>query len=569
MKKILLLIVILILAAGLRLYGLERVPASLDWDEAALGYNAYSILKTGKDEYGTYLPMTFRSFGDYKPPLYVYLTIPSVAVFGLTTAAVRLPSAIAGILAVLGMYLLAGELLGRAQETRNKKRGADVSCFMCGVHKYTPLIAAAIMAISPWHLQFSRVGFESNVALTFVIYGVWAFLYGLRKPVGLLLSVVSFALSMYAYHTPRVFVPMIGATLLVIFWKKLLGIEPYDAAKPMLSIRPWVTAAALLTGLCLVPLVIMTFDSTSLSRFSGTSVFGKQTEVLNRSTSYLKDDSASGNIIGKFVNNRRIIWLEAIGNGYLRHFSPIWLFVTGDYQRHHAPDMGLLYLVELPLLLVGLVVLFTMSGTSKTIIVAWLLMAPIAATMTFETPHAVRAYVMLPMFVMLISLGIAEILTIGSFIPNLAPSDRRAKILLFFVSCFLCIGYIVNISYYLTMYYVATNLEFASYWQYGYKEAIDIAEKRRHEGSTIVMSEKLEQPYIFVLFYTAYDPAKYQKSGGSETKHIDGYTFVSDISGYTGTGPVTYIAKPDELSLPHQTDIQDPGGHTVIAVNEK
>jgi len=310
----------------------------------------------------------------------------------------------------------------------------------------------------------------------------------------------------------------------------------------------------------------MTFDSTSLSRFSGTSVFGKQTEILNRSVSYLKEDSASGNVIGQFVNNRRIVWAEAIGNGYLRHFSPTWLFITGDHQRHHAPDMGLLYLVELPLLIVGLVVLSRISGRGKTLIVSWILLAPVAATMTFETPHAVRAYVMLPMLVMIVSLGIAGILNVGSFILNSTSSDWRAKILLSLVSCFLCIGYIINISYYLTMYYVALNLEFAREWQYGYRQVVEIAEKKRQEGSTIVMSEKLEQPYIFVLFYTAYDPATYQKSGGSETKSIDGYVFLADISRYAHNGPVTYIAKPEELSMPHDAEIRDPGDNVVMAV---
>ncbi|MBI5019248.1 hypothetical protein HZB58_03170, partial [Candidatus Gottesmanbacteria bacterium] len=84
MKKIS-FIIIIILAAFLRLWQLGNVPVSPDWDEAALGYNAYSILKTGKDEYGIFLPRTLRSFDDYKPPLYTYLAIPAVAAFGLTT----------------------------------------------------------------------------------------------------------------------------------------------------------------------------------------------------------------------------------------------------------------------------------------------------------------------------------------------------------------------------------------------------------------------------------------------------------------------------------------------------
>src|SRR3989338_88548 len=88
----------LILAAALRLFGLTRYPAGLNADEAALGYNAYSLLLTGKDEHGHSWPVNLESFGDFKPAGYAYLLIPFIKIFGLTEFAVRLPSAIFGIL---------------------------------------------------------------------------------------------------------------------------------------------------------------------------------------------------------------------------------------------------------------------------------------------------------------------------------------------------------------------------------------------------------------------------------------------------------------------------------------
>src|SRR2546430_12052414 len=108
-KTTIILVCILGLAFILRFFG--AVPPSLDWDETSLGYNAYSILKTGADEYGSRLPLSFRSFDDYKPPVYVYLTVPSVAVFGLTELAVRLPAAALGVVAVIAVYFFVLELL--------------------------------------------------------------------------------------------------------------------------------------------------------------------------------------------------------------------------------------------------------------------------------------------------------------------------------------------------------------------------------------------------------------------------------------------------------------------------
>src|SRR3990167_1719234 len=110
LKNNLALLAIVILAAVLRFWQLGQNPPSLDWDEAAHGYNAYSILKTGRDEYGYKFPLYFRSFDDYKPPIYTYLVVPSIAIFGLNDFAVRFPSALIGVFAIMFTYFLVKEL---------------------------------------------------------------------------------------------------------------------------------------------------------------------------------------------------------------------------------------------------------------------------------------------------------------------------------------------------------------------------------------------------------------------------------------------------------------------------
>ncbi|MBU1127337.1 hypothetical protein KKF11_03250, partial [Patescibacteria group bacterium] len=66
-KEKILLVLILLLAAALRLWGLNHYPVGLNADEAAIGYNAYSLIETGLDEHGNAWPIHFKSFGDYKP----------------------------------------------------------------------------------------------------------------------------------------------------------------------------------------------------------------------------------------------------------------------------------------------------------------------------------------------------------------------------------------------------------------------------------------------------------------------------------------------------------------------
>src|SRR3990170_1873311 len=109
--KMLMLSAIVILAFILRFYKLSSNPPGLYWDETVFGYDAYSILKTAHDHHGRFLPLFFESFGDWKLPVYHYLLVPSIAVFGLNEFAVRFPSAFLGTLTVLMMYPLSKRLL--------------------------------------------------------------------------------------------------------------------------------------------------------------------------------------------------------------------------------------------------------------------------------------------------------------------------------------------------------------------------------------------------------------------------------------------------------------------------
>jgi len=191
--------IILVLASSLRLWNLTNNPPSLYWEETALGYDAFSIYKTGKDYHGNTLPIvSFPSFGDYKPSLYFYSIVPFIAIFGPGELAVRLPSAIAGILAVLAVYLITNQLK---------------------FSKNIRLLSAFLLAISPWHLQFSRAGFEVNLATTIYLFGIWLLLKARKKPIHTIHSAVLLALSMYAYHGFRIVAPISALVIFLTYFK--------------------------------------------------------------------------------------------------------------------------------------------------------------------------------------------------------------------------------------------------------------------------------------------------------------------------------------------------------------
>ncbi len=489
--KVLLIFSILVLAFILRFYQLGQNPPSLDWDETAHGYNAYSILKTGRDEYGYKLPLYFRSFDDYKPPVYTYLVVPSIAIFGVKDFSVRFPSAFLGTLTILFTYLMVKELF------QNKK---------------IALFSAFFLAISPWHLQFSRVAFETNSAIFFSVIGTWAFLKGilaLGKKITLWMSLaaLSFGINLYVYHNARVFIPLFSLVLIFLFRRKLIS-------KLKFILIPAIIA--LIFSIFLIPIV------TSISgqlRYKGTSIFGDVSPLYKSSEQILQDQNQGQALIGKILHNRRFIYIPILTSNYLSHLNPDFLFFDADMDRHHAPLIGLLYLWDLPFLILGIYYLVNkkFEKKSRIIVFAWFLLAPVAAAVTWGVPHALRSEIYLPTFQIFTTIGIYYFL------------KRHPKII-FSISVFLLL--ISNFTFYLHQYYIHMPYEFSKAWLYGRREAALFTDSVKDNYDKVIISTKLEQPHEFWLYYLKYDPARYQKGGGTvsggflETRnHFDKFYF--------------------------------------------
>ncbi len=480
-KEWILLGLIVLVAAFLRLWQLGQIPISPDWDEVSLGYNAYSILHSGADEYGKFLPIVLRSFDDYKPALYSYLAIPSIVTFGLNVFATRLPSAIFGIVSVIATYFLVKELFAR---------------------KDLALLSSFLLAISPWHIQFSRVAFESNIGLTFNILSILFFLIGLKKNIFLTLSAIFAALSLYTYQAEKVFVPILAAILILIYRKKIMSISK----KYLLS--------ALILGF-IISLPIFTYTITNkeaLSRARGASILSSpiQSSDLDLARRNLLDRS-NNDYFGLVVDNRRVIYFKEIIGNYFSHYDLNWLFVKGEAinktytnLRHQAFGMGNLYLFDLPFLLIGIYILLfsDFKKTTKLLIFSWFLTVPIPASITWDVPNSVRTLNFLPTFQIFIALGILQIYYL--------VEKQKYKFIALSLIGFLAI---FNFVYYLDQYFVQYNYFASSYWQYGYEKLIPQIQKIEKNYDRVIISSQvpLDQSYIFFLFYLKYPPSEYQK----------------------------------------------------------
>jgi 4-amino-4-deoxy-L-arabinose transferase-like glycosyltransferase len=539
-----LLTAVMFLAVILRFYQLGKTPAALEWDEVAIGYDAYSILHTGRDQFGTFLPLTFRSLDDYKPPIYEYLAVPSIAVFGLNEFSVRLPSAVFGVLAVFLTYWLTLLITSRMPKLKR--------------HKYKLALSAAFfLAISPWHLQFSRATFEMLVSVTITIAAVVTFLAGLKKPKLFILSGLLFGLNLFSYHSARVVSPLLMAALFILFNKTLPS-------------KKFIVSFLVLFGFFFTLFIPILRSPEAQIRFTATNIFTPGARYLDEEDlpkkfldERLKDIAAEFETAGKIFHNQRLVYadyptLKKAFQKYLSNFGFEFLFISGDAPLHHAPGFGLLYIVELPFIFLGIIFISrNLTNRYLLIIPIWLLLAPIPDAVTREAPHAIRSMLMLPAIQIITAFGLISIMRL---------LKKESRWVYIFGIIFGVMAISVNISSYLHQYYVHTNYDLSKNWLYGRKEAVNITEKLKSNYDKVLVSMHVDMPYIFWLFYTKYSPDQYLKGGGTisggfadERNHFDKYEFRNfDYNSFPRHSGLLLVGLPNDFP---------PGAHILNRIN--
>jgi len=475
-KRKTLIITILIIAAMLRLLCLSKFPAGLNADEAALGYNAWSLIETGKDEHSVSWPLVFRSFDDYKPPLYVYLVLPFIKVLGLSVEAVRLPSAILGIISVYILYLLVKRLFPE----KNKY--------------YLPELSAFILAISPWHLQFSRGAWEVNVATFFILLTILFLYKSFENSKYLFVFVLSAVLSLYTYHSARVITPTLILAFFLIYFKNV----KVFFAKTNLKRTIFAIVFAVVLSL---PIALQMLSKEGQSRFSGVSIFSDPGPAW-QSTNF-RIEHQSDSLFVKFVHNKFLSYAMRFVQNYQSHFSPDFQFIDGDaIPRSRVPEMGENLLFFLPFFVFGFLWILKFDTLGKKAILSWLLISPLAAALTYQSPHALRAENMSVPFTVIIAIGLVETCVFTKkYIKKLYP----------ILITLLILGTAYGFGRYLHMYYVHYSKELPVAWQYGFNEIASYTKENYDNYDHIIISDRYDQPYILIAFFTKYPPAKLQK----------------------------------------------------------
>lgn len=480
----LVIISIFALSTILRLWQLNNIPPSLNWDEVSLGYNSYSILKTGKDEWGRVLPLSFRAFGDWKLPGYVYLDVPFIAAFGLNEWSVRLPSAVLGI----GFVFLVFLILKNLSDTK------------------TAFWGGFIASILPWTIIVSRIALEAALALFLTTLGFYLFLLGSKKGYFLVFSAVIFGLTFFSYNSSRAVTPLLVIILTFFYWKELKNYR-HQAIFALL--------------------IFLTFFAIALPKalLQDSSARYRWTQILDEGAiNHIEEQrriSTFPPFLTKLSANKVTFFLTEASKNYISHFSPDFLFLNGgsNYQ-FSVPGFGLVYPILAPFLFLGFWQIFKEKKKWQFFSLAWLLIAPVPAAITRDSPHALRSIMMIPPLIMIIVLGISWIKMRKRFVGSLIVVILLSSLHGFWKNY--SGDYIKNYSW---------------SWQYGYHQAVNYVDKQAANYDKIYFTKKYGEPHEFVLFYLQYDPAKYksdpnlvryQRSDWYWVDSFDKFIFVND-----------------------------------------
>lgn len=446
-QYILLASLIVFFIAAIRLIKVTENPAGLYWDEAAIAYNAFGIAEWNRDEWGNKLPISFRSFGDYKAPLLIYVLSVPYKIFGLHIDWLRYLAAILGTGNVLLTFLLFKKIIPKAT-------------------LLTQIFFIGFAATTPWYFHFSRFGNEASLALFCILAGTYFFLKAEKKPLFYIISSLFLCSSLYAYHSAKFFTPI----LIVI----LLGHHLTSLKKQLKFVIP----SFLLGFVLLIPLGLDTLTGSGFER-------GKSLIVFENNS----------------LASALVIAQKALANTL--SFLSLDFWVNGKDSigpRHGLPGFGVLLRSELLLTFIGLcLVLFNKKYTRSRWLGLLTLIGLLPSILSNDAPHAIRAMMAAPWLLLLAGIALY-------FFSQLKLSKSKQNMLMLIISGAL----LIESGLYLVTYFKKYSLISAPHFQYGYKQAFEYINEHKYEADTFIFTDKLGQPYIYSLFFRGITPEEYK-----------------------------------------------------------
>lgn len=428
---------ILFLGFAIRIWDLDKNPAGFFCDEASMGYNAYQILKTGKDEYGVKFPPLSQTLGDYRLTLPMYLNIPAIILFGLSEFSIRFTGVIIGLTGIIFLMLISKEIFDWK----------------------TSLFIGLLLAINPWHIHFSRWGIECIFFPTFLSISIYFLLKSLKKSFYLPISFLLFGLTMYTYYATLIITPLFIVAA-IIFW--LLKNKKNNLLYLLISL--------LIYFLINIPLYKAFKSGQLLTRWKSMNKEKVQLDV-------------------KIKNSL---------NTYFNNISLDFLFLKGDQNfvtRHNVRDTGVLYLFQLPFLIIGLIYVVLRKKYNSYLMLWLLILFPLGNTVINENPATTRSLVGTLPLTFFSGVGLERATTLFHSI-----KIKKIKSFLYVITFVIIVFSVCSYTLKLFRDYPLYSSDYLG-WQYGFRPAMEYFKKEENNFDELLITHRFNGTEGLMKFY--------------------------------------------------------------------
>ncbi|MBI2196670.1 glycosyltransferase family 39 protein [Candidatus Daviesbacteria bacterium] len=505
-KTTLILGLIILISAFLRFYQIDKNPRAMYGDSLTGVYDAYSILKTGHDQKGNFLPLVF-SLGGGRPGGYIYASAPFVAIFGPNALASRMVSVLSGIGIVILLYLLGKKLL-------SEKAG---------------LAIAGVAAINPWELSLSRGPFESHFALFLTLLGVYSFSRGFKNNFWFILFGLSFGLASQTYSTYRLTIPLLTA-LLLFFYLPTSDVGTRFKVMNYLK-KPVLFVSIIFILVSTLLSVYSTVSRGSEDRFGIINIFQNQ-DIRTAISQKIRNERSLDSLPPAISNPLHTPHLELAGIvalNYIQNFLPDFLFLHGDGQvRHNPAEMGGFFWVDILFLIIGLVYLYKSDKKLLAYLFGWILIAP-SATGLVGGPHALRSSLLLPPLLILTGIGLSRLLSI---------KNKFSPVII----ALLATLFLIQFVYLVDRFYFVAPQKNARFWSYPAKEAVTLALKNQQKFDYIILSNDIDNMEFAYPAYAKLDPILVIRQN-QHPATLGEFKFFKYDNVYIGSLPNTRVAE--------------------------
>jgi len=459
---------VLVGAFLIRFINLEQTPLGFHADEASFYINAISLAQTGMDEDGNRFPLALASIIDPKPALYSYFQIPFVVLIENPVVAARLASVFLGIFSILAVYIFMKEIS----------------------NKSVAIFSSILLTLSPWHIIVSRATHEVITSFLFLVISLLFLIKFLKSKKHFILFLSLFTvnsfLSMYLYHSAKVVLPLLVFVLLLTHFGSVETL--HNGFKNIQKNLKQIIAVVILTIFAGVTSLLIQESSSRISAVSFLSDPTTQQQLLEQIYGI---GSQLPTQVTRVIYNKPTAYLSSVVTEYLNYFSPQFLFLKGGFPtRYIVADSGLLYLIELPLILLGIFVAIRSKDKNFIFFMSVLFLSPIPASLTTqETPSIIRSFPMILALVYFSALGLEKLWNIKNTVIKLGLFTLIAGI------------FVWQVTYFSVQYHIQSAHIKPWYRNSPYTQIAQEVAQISNNYTTVVVTNDLRPLYAYFVMY--------------------------------------------------------------------